>query len=44
MGHGRDYGDVTPVKGVYRGGSGGRLEVDVRITRLDETSEREASR
>jgi transglutaminase-like putative cysteine protease len=34
VGHGRDYRDVTPVKGVYRGGSGGRLEVEVRITRL----------
>jgi transglutaminase-like putative cysteine protease len=34
VGHGRDYRDVAPVKGVYRGGSGGRLEVEVRITRL----------
>jgi transglutaminase-like putative cysteine protease len=34
VGHGRDYRDVTPVKGVYRGGSGGRLEVEVHIARL----------
>jgi transglutaminase-like putative cysteine protease len=34
VGHGRDYRDVAPVRGVYRGGTGGRLEVEVRITRL----------
>src|SRR6266536_2259565 len=34
VGHGRDYRDVAPVRGVYRGGTGGRLEVQVRITRL----------
>ena len=36
VGHGRDYGDVPPVRGVYRGGHGGRLEVEVRIRRLPE--------
>jgi transglutaminase-like putative cysteine protease len=40
VGHGRDYRDVAPVRGVYRGGTGGRLEVDVRIRRLpDEDGE-----
>jgi transglutaminase-like putative cysteine protease len=42
VGHGRDYRDVTPVKGVYRGGSGGRLEVEVRITRLGDAQEASA--
>ncbi|MBZ5501622.1 MAG: transglutaminase family protein [Acidobacteriia bacterium] len=29
--HGRDYGDVAPVRGVYRGHAGQRLAVDVRV-------------
>ena len=29
--YGRDYGDVAPVRGVYRGQSGQRLSVDVRV-------------
>jgi transglutaminase-like putative cysteine protease len=29
--YGRDYGDVAPVRGVYRGHSGQRLSVDVRV-------------
>ena len=28
---GRDYGDVAPVRGVYRGEAGQRLSVDVRV-------------
>ena len=29
--YGRDYGDVAPVRGVYRGHAGQRLAVDVRV-------------
>jgi transglutaminase-like putative cysteine protease len=29
--YGRDYGDVAPVRGVYRGRAGQRLSVDVRV-------------
>jgi transglutaminase-like putative cysteine protease len=29
--YGRDYGDVAPVRGVYRGRAGQRLCVDVRV-------------
>jgi transglutaminase-like putative cysteine protease len=29
--YGRDYGDVVPVRGVYRGRSGQRLSVDVKV-------------
>jgi transglutaminase-like putative cysteine protease len=29
--HGRDYGDVAPVRGVYKGRAGQRLAVDVRV-------------
>src|SRR5262249_18214348 len=29
--YGRDYGDVAPVRGVYRGQAGQRLSVDVRV-------------
>jgi transglutaminase-like putative cysteine protease len=36
IGHGRFYGDVPPIKGVYRG-AGGEAEhdVSVQMTRLD---------
>ncbi len=34
VGWGRDYGDVTPVKGVALGGGGQRVEVEVRVTPL----------
>jgi transglutaminase-like putative cysteine protease len=35
VGRGRDYGDVSPVKGVVAGGGdGSTLEVEVRVTRL----------
>lgn len=33
VGHGRDYTDVTPLRGVYAGGSGSELFVSVSITR-----------
>jgi hypothetical protein len=35
IGHGRHYGDVAPIRGVYRG-AGGTVghEVNVRMTRL----------
>jgi transglutaminase-like putative cysteine protease len=29
--YGRDYGDVAPVRGIYKGHSGQRLSVDVRV-------------
>lgn len=32
---GRDYGDVAPLRGIYRGGAPGELEVEVVITRLN---------
>jgi transglutaminase-like putative cysteine protease len=31
---GRDYADVTPVRGIYHGGDGGSTEVVVEVTRL----------
>jgi transglutaminase-like putative cysteine protease len=31
---GRDYGDVTPLKGIYHGGRSTSLEVSVQLTRL----------
>ena len=48
----RDYGDVPPVRGVYKGHAGQRLSVDVRVRpaldsegleRLQETAARPAS-
>ncbi len=33
---GRDYGDVTPVKGLTMGGAGQTVEVEVRVQPLDE--------
>jgi transglutaminase-like putative cysteine protease len=35
IGHGRNYGDVPPVKGVYRGGAGAELSASVRMQRTD---------
>jgi transglutaminase-like putative cysteine protease len=35
IGHGRNYGDVPPVKGVYRGGAGAELTASVRMQRTD---------
>ena len=35
IGHGRFYGDVAPIRGVYRGAAGeAEPEVSVRMTRL----------
>lgn len=34
LGWGRDYGDVTPVKGISLGGGGQTVEVDVRVLPL----------
>lgn len=34
VGHGREYGDVTPFKGLYSGSAGSTLEVTVQIARL----------
>jgi transglutaminase-like putative cysteine protease len=31
LAHGRDYGDVAPVRGVYKGHAGQQLSVDVRV-------------
>jgi len=31
LAYGRDYGDVAPVRGVYKGRAGQRLSVDVRV-------------
>lgn len=35
IGHGRQYSDVPPIKGVYRGGAGSELSASVRMTRGD---------
>jgi transglutaminase-like putative cysteine protease len=35
IGHGRQYADVPPVKGVYQGAATSRLEASVHMTRLD---------
>jgi transglutaminase-like putative cysteine protease len=35
IGHGREYSDVPPIKGVYRGGSRAQLSARVKMTRLD---------
>ncbi|BEP12030.1 transglutaminase family protein [Acidothermaceae bacterium B102] len=34
VGHGRDYSDVVPLRGVYQGGAFGSLRVDVTMRRL----------
>jgi transglutaminase-like putative cysteine protease len=34
VGRGRDYADVTPLKGIYSGGAAGDLEVTVELTRM----------
>jgi transglutaminase-like putative cysteine protease len=38
IGHGRAYSDVPPVKGVYQGRAGARLDARVTMTRLDPQS------
>lgn len=35
VGRGRDYGDVTPLKGIYQGAPASGLTVSVEITRLE---------
>jgi transglutaminase-like putative cysteine protease len=35
IGHGRQYSDVPPVKGVFRGGAGAELSASVKMTRTD---------
>jgi transglutaminase-like putative cysteine protease len=35
IGHGRNYADVPPIKGVYRGGAGADLRAAVKMTRSD---------
>jgi transglutaminase-like putative cysteine protease len=35
LGWGRDYGDVTPVKGVTLGGAGQTVEVEVYVKPLE---------
>ncbi|MFK4759483.1 transglutaminase N-terminal domain-containing protein [Microbacterium sp. ZW T5_45] len=35
IGHGRDYADVAPLRGVYAGPSGSELFVEVEVTRLE---------
>lgn len=34
VGRGRDYSDVSPLKGIYSGGAAGDLEVTVELTRV----------
>lgn len=36
IGHGRGYNDVPPVKGIFRGPSGGALDASVSMTLLDD--------
>ncbi len=38
IGHGRRYGDVPPIKGVYRGPANSALHASVQMTRLDPQS------
>jgi transglutaminase-like putative cysteine protease len=42
--HGRDFGDVTPIRGVILGGGQHQLSVAVDVDALDEASERSAPR
>jgi len=37
IGHGRHYGDVPPIKGVYRGEASAELRASVTMTRLERT-------
>ncbi|MNC83923.1 hypothetical protein D3C75_1381620 [compost metagenome] len=36
LGHGRDYKDIVPVKGIYRGTGNQNLSVKVDVRRLDD--------
>jgi transglutaminase-like putative cysteine protease len=40
IGHGRNYADVPPVKGVFRGGAGADLTASVKMQRTDGTAAR----
>jgi transglutaminase-like putative cysteine protease len=40
IGHGRHYSDVPPVKGVFRGTAGAKLEASVRMHRTDSAGAR----
>jgi transglutaminase-like putative cysteine protease len=40
IGHGRNYADVPPVKGVFRGGAGADLTASVKMQRTDGTPAR----
>jgi len=40
---GRDYADVSPLRGTYRGTGERTLRVDVLVTRLDEGSSQSQS-
>ena len=35
IGHGRQYADVPPVRGVYQGSARSQLQASVHMTRLD---------
>ena len=35
IGHGRRYADIPPIKGVFRGGAGAKMESSVKMTRAD---------
>ena len=35
IGHGRRYGDIPPIKGVFRGAAGSKMESSVRMPRAD---------
>jgi transglutaminase-like putative cysteine protease len=37
IGHGRQYSDVPPIKGVYRGAASAKLDASVTMTRLERT-------
>jgi transglutaminase-like putative cysteine protease len=40
IGHGRNYADVPPIKGVFRGGAGAELTASVKMQRTDGTPAR----
>jgi transglutaminase-like putative cysteine protease len=39
IGHGRQYSDVPPIRGVYRGAANATLEASVTMTRLEEVDQ-----
>jgi transglutaminase-like putative cysteine protease len=44
IGHGRQYHDVPPIKGVYRGLAESTLDASVTMTRLDRVDPASAAR